>query len=402
MRMIFAVRINPVKRKGEKMTGTYQIKNNRYYAVLNVKDEFGKPKKKWISLHLPVKGTPKKAVKEKFEQIKQQYAYLDTTLENNMLFVDYIKLWLKTIEEKQLINEVTIQGYKQTTNKHIIPYFKDSKLKLKDVTPFILEKYYAEKCKNGRLDGKGGLSAKSIRLHHAVLSNIFKMAYKNNLISNNPIDKVELPKLEKYEATAYTPNEIKLLLDKTKNEQLYPLILITVTYGLRLSEVCGLQWKAIDFDNEQVKIQSTLVRVVKVVAKDKTKNSSSRRTYPMVPQIKEALLKVKEQQDEYKLLCGNCYFNSDYVFTKPDGKIEQPQNISKRFSKLLEKYGLRHIRFHDLRHSCASFLINQGAELKDIADWLGHSDIKMTANLYGHIYDEHKKQLSENFNILFE
>ncbi len=384
------------------MTGTCQIKNDRYYAVLNIKDEFGKAKKKWIALNLPVKGTPKKTVKERFEEIKKEYAYLDSTLENNMLFVDYIKLWLKTIEEKQLINEVTIQGYKQTTTRQIIPYFKDSKLKLKDITPSIIERYYSDKSKNGRLDGKGGLSAKSIRQHHAVMSNIFKMAYKNNLILGNPIDKVELPKLERFEGSAYTPEEIKLLLDSIKDEMLYPLILITVTYGLRLSEVCGLKWMAIDFDNEQVKIQSTLVRVVKVVEKNTTKNSSSRRIYPMTPQIKEVLLEIKNQQDEYKRLFGNCYVNNDYVFTKPDGNFEQPQNVSKRFSNLLKKYKLRHIRFHDLRHSCASFLINQGAELKDIADWLGHSDIKMTANLYGHIYDEHKKKLSKNFSILFE
>lgn len=97
------------------------------------------------------------------------------------------------------------------------------------------------------------------------------MAYKNELIANNPINKVELPKLEQFEGTAYTPEEIKLLLEKSKNESLYPLLLITVTYGLRLSEVCGLQWKAVDFEKEQVKIQSTLVRVVTVVAKDKTK-----------------------------------------------------------------------------------------------------------------------------------
>ena len=238
------------------MTGSYQIKNGRYYAVLNIKNEFGKIKPKWIAMKLPVKGTPKKVVKERFEALKNEYAYLDTTLQNKILFSDYIKVWLNSYESKQVVDEVTLQGYRQTVFKHLLPYFEDIKIKLKDITPAMIEKYYADKMKSGRCDGKGGLSSKSIRQHHAVISNVFKMAYRNNLISVNPIEKVELPKLEKFTGKAYTPEEIKSLLSVIQEDKIYPLILTTIIYGLRLSEVTALKWDAVDFKRKTVEIKN--------------------------------------------------------------------------------------------------------------------------------------------------
>ena len=384
------------------MTGSYQIKNGRYYAVLNIKNEFGKIKPKWIAMKLPVKGTPKKVVKERFEALKHEYAYLDTTLENKILFSDYIKVWLSSYESKQVVDEVTLQGYRQTVFKHLLPYFEDIKIKLKDITPAMIEKYYADKMKSGRCDGKGGLSAKSIRQHHAVISNVFKMAYRNNIISVNPIEKVELPKLERFTGKAYTPEEIKSLLSVIQEDKIYPLILTTIIYGLRLSEVTALKWDAVDFKRNTVEIKRTAVKVSTMVLKEKTKNESSHRIYPLTPEIKKLFIEQLNKQNKTKELLKSGYIDEGFVFTNENGSQMLPQSTSRRFKRLLKRYDFPDIRFHDLRHSCASLLINQGAELKDIADWLGHSDIKMTANLYGHIYDEHKKELSKNFNILFQ
>lgn len=137
------------------------------------------------------------------------------------------------------------------------------------------------------------------------------------------------------------------------------------------------------------------------IEKDKTKNTSSRRIYPMPPEIKDILLKAKEKEIENKKLFGNEYNLNDYVFKWEDGKPISPDFVSRKFREILKKYELRHIRFHDLRHSCASMLYEMGYDLKDIQEWLGHSDIKITGNIYTHLNIKQKQKIAKSFSDNF-
>lgn len=121
------------------------------------------------------------------------------------------------------------------------------------------------------------------------------------------------------------------------------------------------------------------------VAKNRTKSKSSRRTFPLLPDIREMLLELKERERENRRLLGNSYVNSPYVFKGPDGKPYDPDYITRKFGQLVEKYGLDKITPHGLRHSCASLLIAEGYNMKIVQDWLGHADISLTANTYGHL-----------------
>lgn len=123
------------------------------------------------------------------------------------------------------------------------------------------------------------------------------------------------------------------------------------------------------------------------IAQDTTKTKSSMRTLPLVPAFKEKLLKLKEQQEEYRRVCGRCYNKKylEYICVDEMGTLISPHYLTSSFPKLLEKNNLRHIRFHDLRHSCASLLLANGVPMKQIQEWLGHSDFSTTANVYAHL-----------------
>ena len=141
-----------------------------------------------------------------------------------------------------------------------------------------------------------------------------------------------------------------------------------------------------------ITIKHTVVKGKKseLIERDSTKTESSFRRYPMSKEIKELLFKQIAIEQENKKRFGNQYHNTDYVFKWEDGQSFMPDYITRKFKKLLKKCKLPDIRFHDLRHSCASLLVSQGFQLKDVQEWLGHADISTTANIYAHLFDDRK------------
>lgn len=363
------------------MTGSLTVKNGKYYAVLNVYEN-GKRKKKWICTDLLEKGNKRKA--ELFLREKlAEYERMEGIVHSDVLFCEYVAIWLDQIA--RTVDAVTMQGYRFTADSHVIPYFMEKKTKLSDVDCKTLQQYIDHKHKYGRLDGKGGLSPKSLREHKNVISQTLDMAVKNKLIPSNPFQFVILPPLVRHETNFYNEVQLKALFSALANDPLLPLIKITVLYGLRRSELLGLQWDSIDFDRETMTIRHTVSKVTKVVTKDKTKNASSHRTFPLVPEAVEIFKAAKCQEQQNRLAFGKEYQENPYVFKWPDGHTYSPDYVTHRFQDLLKIHNLPPIRFHDLRHSCASLLIAMNWSLKDVQEWLGHSDIQMTANIYSHL-----------------
>lgn len=186
-----------------------------------------------------------------------------------------------------------------------------------------------------------------------------------------------------------------------KDEPLYPLIYFTTIYGLRRSEVLGLKWDSIDFIKNTLTIKHTVVRFSELVEKDSTKNNSSFRSYPLTDETRHMLIDLKSQEETNRKLFCKEYIESDYIFKWNSGAEYSPNYVTQKFKSLLEKYNLPHIRFHDLRHSCASLLIANGFQLKDISEWLGHSDIQTTANIYGHLDVERKNKIATSMSNTF-
>lgn len=381
------------------MTGSLQIKNGKYYAVINITDKNGKRKQKWVATGLDEKNNKKKAEKFLRDTI-QQYENTSNVTQSDILFCDYLLLWLNNV--KPTVDPVTYQGYEIVAKTQIIPYFQNKKTKLCNLSRENIQEYINIKSENGRIDGKGGLSPKTMKTHKLIIQLAVKEAIKDELIAKNPCEYVTLPKIQRREPQFYTASQINELFKLIKNEDIYPLIYLTVIYGLRRSEVLGLKWDSVNFDAKTISIKHTVVCCTKVVEKDTTKTDASFRTYPLVSEAENIIHKLKLQEEKNKNLLGKDYCHNDYIFKWADGRRYSPDYVTKKFQKLLQKHNLPHIRFHDLRHSCASLLISKGFTLKDVQEWLGHADIRTTANIYAHLDTARKESIAKSMSVMFD
>ena len=373
------------------VAGHLQVKKNYYYMVLNFRDERGNRKPKWIPTGIQVGGKKNEKIAQDMllearcsykEAIVRATEPSDMRMNSNMLFADYMLSWLSII--KNSVEEVTYAGYEINIKKRIDPYFRKLKVTLADLTALDIEAFY-EYCFND-LKVKGS----TVQHFHANLHKALKYAVRHDLISANPMEKVDRPKSRKFVGSFYSLEEVDELFKRAKGDPVEFPILMAAFYGLRRSEIMGLRWQSIDFSGNSIMIDHTVVQFrsegqMKVIPKDRTKNESSCRSLPLVPQFRELLLRMKERQNQCRKLCGSCYIDSGYIYVNDLGIPYKPNFVTQHFKVLLKKNGLRDIRFHDLRHTCASLLLKNGVSMKEIQEWLGHSDYSTTANIYAHL-----------------
>ena len=367
------------------VAGHLQEKNDFYYIVLSYKDAAGKRKTKWEATGLSVKRNKKKAealLLERRRNFMVPTAPAEIRLDDDILFSDFMLKWLEVA--KSTIQITTYASYQGMVEHVIVPYFRKRGIKLVDLKATDLQDFY-----NKQLER---VKANSVIHYHANIHKALKYAVKIDLIPTNPADKVERPKKNEFKGSYYSADEIHALTEVAEGTKLEIPVLLASFYGLRRSEVLGLKWDAIDFEENTLEIkhivtQASIDGKKVLVQADRAKTKSSLRTLPLVPPIRDRLLMLKGQQETYRRLCGKSY-NRDYLgylCVDEIGNIIRPNYVSEQFPKLLEKNGLRPIRFHDLRHSCASLLLANGVPMKQIQEWLGHSDFSTTANIYAHL-----------------
>ena len=366
-----------------------------YYIVLSFVDSQGKRRTPTKSTGLSVKGNKRKAEKmlmdarmamaEELEREAEEKALAEQKLREDILFTQFMRDWLDMKQTTVELN--TFVSYKSAVEKFIIPYFdkKHPGLKLSQITAKHIQDYYTYELKERKI------SNNTVKHRHASISNALKYAVRMDLISGNPASKVELPRLSKYNASYYNEKELGALFDLVRGTFLELGIYLSAYYGLRRSEAVGLRWDAIDFDRKTITIKHTAMDIYDegqhyLVLKDRTKTKSSYRTLPLVAPFEELLLRIKAEQELNRKLCGNCYCKDylDYIYVNELGELMKPDYLTQKLPKLLKQHNMRRIRFHDLRHSCASLLIANAVGLKDIQAWLGHSTISTTANIYVH------------------
>jgi len=204
--------------------------------------------------------------------------------------------------------------------------------------------------------------------------------------------KVERPKKDKSIGSFYDSDEMNSLFEACEGQKIELTVLLGAFYGLRRSEIIGLKWDAIDFKKKSIMIRFTVTEPTVdgkcvIIEKPRTKTKSGNRTLPLVPQFENLLRKLKMQQEFNREVCGNSYCKEylEYVYVDELGQRIKPNFITQNFGILLKNNQLRKIHFHDLRHGCASLLLANGVSMKEIQEWLGHSDFSTTANIYAHL-----------------
>lgn len=379
------------------MSGSIQIKNGIFYTVIYVSVN-GKKKPKWESTGLPAKGNKKKAEQILRERI-HQYELMDDLVYSDATVSDFVRLWLSLAENR--VEGTTYLGYKHVCETQILPYFDDKGYKVKDVTREQIQAFLDEKLKNGNLKGKGGLSVKTVKEYKNILSASFKEAMKRDIIYRNPCEFVTLPKASRRPPKFYTKEQALALFAACRSEEIYPIIFLCTIFGMRRSEVLGIRWQSVDFNRRLLTIEHTVVDQEERFEKDRTKTDASFRSYPMSDAVVNLFRDIQKKEALNRKLCGNMYHENDYVFKWEDGRPYRSDFITSRFAKILKKNNLPKIRFHDLRHTCASLMIDEGMLLKDIQEWLGHASIQTTANIYGHLDMSRKKMIGDKMTELF-
>ncbi len=388
------------------VAGHLREKRGIYHMILSYTNENGERVTPTKSTGLPVKGNKKRAEAmlndwRKSEEIALKKRKANGSLKKldpnqEILFTKFMLDWLEMM--KNSVEVTTYASYAQAIKSKINPYFdaRFPTLTLSQITPKHIQDYYTwEMTEND-------VSANTVIHRHANIRKALQYAFKTGLIDINPADRVERPKKVKYVGSTYNDKELEELFAATKGDLLELPIMLAAFYGLRRSEVLGLRWDAIDFDKKTITIKHTVTQTTLdgksvIIEKDRTKTKSSYRTLPLVKPFEDALLRKKAEQAENRRLCGKCYDKShlDYINVNEMGKLISPGFLTQHFPLVLERNGMKKIRFHDLRHSCASLLYSNGVALKDIQEWLGHSDISTTSNIYTHL-DYSSKVASAN------
>lgn len=391
------------------ITGSVQINKGYYFIVFNMYNEYGKRKPEWHSTGLKVDNNERKnnqirkqaekMLNEELVRVNAENSFsnkLNTIAKNskysNMLFSDYMLEWLENIKPK--VVQSTYIGYEQVVKGRLCPYFKSKKIKLIDLRPRDIQDFINYLYKQ-RLKGS------TIAHYTSNMNTALKEAVIAEIIPSNPMDRIESVKKEVYIPEFYTDDELIELIEVIKTQKLELPLTLGIIYGLRREEILGLTWNAIDFKNKSITIRKTVGRgkydgVTQFLIKDIPKNKSSYRTLPMFDFIADLLNKYKEKYKMDEKIFGDTYITDykDFICLMDNGELIKPDYVDRTFSRILDENAFRHIRLHDLRHSCATLLLRNGVPLPEIQKWLGHSNI-ITTQRYSHL-DQNDKSIPAN------
>lgn len=315
-------------------------------------------------------GTEKQAEKELQKYIaKAENGGI--TVNTNTLLSSWMVEWLDIY--KTNISPTTRASYQEKMKNHIFPHI--GSIALGKISDIHLQKWV------NRLYHENGLSPKTIRNTFQILSSCLEKARKLKMIAENPCEDVQLPKRQKYKSDVYSMDEIQKVLQLTKGTPLYAVSLLGFGLGLRRGELTALTWDDVDLENNIIHIRQNMVVVNGKPELKSPKSESSIRDINIsgAMQYELAMLKRKQSED------GILFTKNNYVVKRRDGLPYNPNSITQAWNRFTKRNNMKHIRLHDMRHTNATTMIEEGVSIKTVQERLGHSDISTTMNTYAHV-----------------
>ena len=306
---------------------------------------------------------------------------------------DYLDKWLKTAARPRL-RERTYEGYSDLLKRYVRPVLGDKRLC--DIRPLDVQNLYSDMTARG-------LSARTVRYTHAILSSAFKQAKKWHMLIYNPCEAVDLPRAERREMKALTPEEAESFLKAAKENEQGVIFVFALATGMRPEEFLGLKWS--DLDLQQC---TAVVRRVLVWRKGggwyfgEPKTSRSRRTVSLPSTLVRMLTAHRSKQMEARLKAGAAYQNNDLLFATVEGTPHNSRNLAQRhLVAILKNAGLPlDFRLYDLRHSCATLLLVAGENPKVVSERLGHASVVLTLDTYSHVLPSMQQAATEKLETL--
>ncbi len=313
---------------------------------------------------------------------------------------DYLNRWLEDYA-KPNCSPRTFESYDMIVKLHLIPHF--GSIPLLSLQPQHIQKYYAKALDSGRRDGKGGLSASTVRKHHRVLFEALRYGVKHEIITRNVAEAVDPPRAQVKEMQIWNAHEIECFLEEAKSTPYYALFHLDLFSGLRRSEILGLKWADMDFMFGQLSVNRSLHQLTdgRYVFRP-PKTAKGRREVSLTPLSLKVMQEYYEEQKTLYTTLGIPFSDERLVFCHiENGKPLRPNTITRAWTSIGEKAGLKHIRLHDCRHSHASLLLKQGVHPKIVSERLGHSSVQITLDTYSHVTPGLQAAAAKGFDEAF-
>jgi integrase len=346
--------------------------------------------------------------KRGFKTKKEAEAYLNEQLNalekgtyfepKDLSFKEFLDYWVENYA-KPNTSEKTVEGYMNIIEHHLKPSL--GTIKISKLYPSQLQEYYAQKLTNGKKDGEG-LSPTSVKHHHRLIHKVLKDAVRWQFIARNVSEAVTPPKTKKAELKVWNNEEVKSFLKAAKDSVYYGVYLTAVYTGMRRGEVLGLRWQDIDFENNIIFVRQALQEVKNLGLTFKEPKSGKSRSISISSNVTMELKKLYKEYLEYKLFFGATFNDLNLAFAQKNGNPLQPSELHRDYRKVIGESDLPYIRFHDLRHTHATLMLQQGVHPKIVSERLGHSTIGITMDIYTHVLPNMQKEAAHQFEQLIK
>ena len=342
-----------------------------------------------------VNGTKAEA-EEKFHELMAEYKNGGFVEPSRLTVSGFLEKWLDTIEPS--VSGKTYERYDQLIKNHITPQLGD--IVLQKLHPMHIQEFYNKLLAEGRVDGMGGLSPRSVKHTHRVFKKALTQAVTWKLITSNPTEGAVLPKVENKEIEFLDRGELATLLDALEGRSLHPIVLLAATTGMRRGELLGLHWSDVDLDEGWLRVTQTLEQTTKHGLQLKEPKSKAGRRKISLPQITVAMLRKHQlDQSELRLKLGLGGQNDGLVLPVLDADkgftFRSPRALTKEFDRLVRSLDITRITFHGLRHTHITHLLMDNVPIKLVSQRAGHASVSITLDVYGHVLPDMQQGVAD-------